>query len=138
MRLFFGVLVCIGSGAISVALADDPPSAPDTATSPTASASSPTQTPSAAPANAAKAVNTDAAVKADDSVGQERHFLSEGYKIEMRNGEKMYCRREEQMGSRLGGQKNCSTPQQLTANETQAKELVERNQRQMARGPVGN
>ena|ERR1700683_1354901 len=138
MRVFFGVLVCLGSGAISVAMAEDPPSAPDTATSPTASASSPTQTPSAAPANAAKAVSTDAPVKADDSAVQERHFLSEGYKIEMRNGEKMYCRREEQMGSRLGGQKNCSTPQQLTANEAQAKELVERNQRQMARGPVGN
>lgn len=68
----------------------------------------------------------------------EKHFLSEGYKAEMRGGQKMFCRREEQMGTHLGGQKVCSTVEQLTANEAQAKEMVQRYQRQQAMGPVAS
>jgi hypothetical protein len=66
----------------------------------------------------------------------EKHFLSEGYKLEMHNGEKMFCRREEQLGSRLGGQKVCSTAQQLQETERQAQASVDKNMMQQ-NNPAG-
>jgi len=65
----------------------------------------------------------------------EKHFLSEGYKIEMHNGEKYFCRREEQLGSRLGGSKQCSTAQQLTWTEDDARRAAEHGQRNQASTP---
>jgi hypothetical protein len=60
----------------------------------------------------------------------EKHFLSEGYKLEMHNGEKYFCRREEELGSHLGGQKACSTAEQLQATEREAKSAFIRGQMQ--------
>lgn len=132
MRLFFSLLACIGTGAISVAVAD-PPAAPDTTTATTASAQpSASAAPSTSP-SAAATVSKDA----ETANGQEKHFLSEGYKVEMHNGTKYYCRREERLGSRLGGHNGCSTAQQLAANEAQAREMVERRQR-LTQQPAGN
>jgi len=68
---------------------------------------------------------------------QEKHFLAEGYKVEMRHGEKYFCRREDVLGSRLGGQKNCSTAQQLAQNEAEAKRITENAQHQQTHGPSG-
>jgi opacity protein-like surface antigen len=140
MRFVIGALVCLGAGGMSAALADPvtPPAAP-AATSAPASSTEPKQ---AAPAPAAPAADAKAATPAADTKSTvlvqgkaeedalEKHFLSEGYKIEMHNGEKLFCRREDQLGSRLGGYKNCGTAQQLNFTEQAAKAAVQRGQSQ--------
>jgi hypothetical protein len=133
MRRIVGVLACIGLGGISVALANPPsPSAP-AAAQPTSSAPAPAAAQSAAPAAASAPAE---AAKPEVDL-QEKHFLSEGYKIEMHNGEKYFCRREEEMGTRLGSNKKmCATAQQLTVTEQQTKQGIERYQSYQT-GPSG-
>jgi hypothetical protein len=135
MRRIVGVMACIGLGAVAVALADDPPSSSaPAAAQPTSSATAATPAQSAAPA-ATTAAAAEAPKPAVDL--QEKHFLSEGYKIEMHNGEKYFCRREEEMGTRLGSNKKvCATAQQLALNEQQSKQGLERYQSYQT-GPSG-
>ncbi len=61
---------------------------------------------------------------------QEKHFLAEGYKMEMRNGEKVFCRREEELGSRLGAHKVCGTGLQLQNIERESQDSVNRSMMQ--------
>ena len=132
---FIGILACIGLGAVSVAGADapNPPAAPAAAltpaapATPTSTATAPAPTTSAAPVKAAAPAETLASSGDDE---RERHFLAEGYKLEMRNGEKVFCRREEVLGSRLGAQKVCSSALQLTETERQARDSVSRSMMQ--------
>jgi hypothetical protein len=136
MRLRAGLLTLIGISAVSSALADPPAPAPATAPAsaaagPAAAATSPTP---AAPVAAPTAAVITA--PADDDL-LDRHLRSEGYKVEMRNGQKMYCRKEDVLGSRLGAAKTCSTAEQLKINEAQAHDLIERTQRQQVSGPSG-
>ena len=153
MRFVVGVLACIGVGGISVALADPSTtaSAPSAPSAP-ASANPAAATPQAAPATPAPTTPAPAAQAASapaqdnkpavivqgtpevDTV--EKHFLAEGYKLEMRNGEKVFCRREEQLGSRLGGQKVCSTALQLRVTERQAQASVDKSMMQQ-NNPAG-
>ena len=128
MRLVACVLACVGAGGMALALAD-PPATP----APAASAASPSTQAAAsvaAPAAAAPAPTSTVNVEAEREQQQEKHFLAEGYKLEMHNGEKMFCRREEQMGTRLGAQKFCSTAQQLEVTEREAKAAVQRGNTQ--------
>ena len=127
MRSSIGTLAFIGFGAVSVAFAD--PSATETATTATAapaaqaSVTTPAQ-PAAASTPATPAAPKVAAPAASTSAAEEErehHFLSEGYRLEMRNGDKVFCRREEVLGSRLGAQKVCASALQLTETERQAK-----------------
>ncbi len=127
MRSSIGILAFIGFGAVAVAFAD--PSATETATTATATpaaqatATAPAQ-PAAPATSATPAAPKVAAPAASTSAAEEereRHFLSEGYRLEMRNGEKVFCRREEMLGSRLGAQKVCASALQLTETERQAK-----------------
>jgi hypothetical protein len=148
MRSVLALLACVAGGGLSVALAD-PPAAP-ASTSEAATPATPATpgNPAAAPAAATSAGGgvTPAApgaqpassvtITAEQAV-MEKHFLAEGYKVEMRNGQKYYCRREETLGTRLGSQKFCSTEEQLKATEAQAKALVGTSQRQQASGPSG-
>ena len=139
MRFAVGVLVCLNAAAASLALAD-PPATPPATTATAPAASSPTAplatTPAAAvapaPAAAQPASATQAATRATaaPTLDQyEKHFLAEGYKLEMHHGEKMFCRSEELLGSRLGGHKACSTLEQLKATETGTRESVSQWQR---------
>ena len=124
MRSSIGLLAFIGLGAVSVALADPPASQTATTATAAPSAQAAPNTPAAA---ATPSAPKTAAADSSTSSGQderERHFLSEGYRLEMRNGEKVFCRREEVLGSRLGAQKVCSSPQQLTETERQARAAV--------------
>jgi hypothetical protein len=93
---------------VSVAFAD-PPAAPEAtpaAAAPVAPATSaPTASPAAAPAKAAPAKETDAAL--------EKRLTNSGYKARMRNGTKVWCKREAELGSHLGGQEVCGTPEEL-------------------------
>jgi hypothetical protein len=43
----------------------------------------------------------------------EKNLRSAGYKPEMRNGAKLWCRKEPVLGSRLAEQKNCGTAEEL-------------------------
>ena len=135
MRLVSGVLACIGVGAISMALADPSADAPAAATPSSRPAASAPATP-AAPAAAAAATPAPAATTAAAATAPaaspdeqlERHFLSEGYKVQMRGGQKQYCRKEAQLGSRLGSEVNCSSLQQLKATEDQTQSALQHQQ----------
>ncbi len=134
MRVFNGVLACIGIGAVSVVLADpaEAPksSAPAEAQTSAPSAPSTAATP-AAPVSAATAP-TAATVTTTASSGQEqleRHFLSEGYKSEMHGSQKVFCRREDTIGTRLGASKNCGTVDQLKQQEDLAAQASHNVQR---------
>jgi hypothetical protein len=127
-----GILACISFGGISLAVAD--PAATLEAQATTSSLAPATASAPAAPTAATPAQTAAAPADADM---QEKHFLAEGYKVEMRHGEKYFCRREDVLGSRLGGQKNCSTAQQLAQNEAEAKRITENAQHQQTHGPSG-
>jgi hypothetical protein len=53
----------------------------------------------------------------------------------MRNGQKMFCRRDQELGSRLGGKTVCGTAKELTLIERQTRDEVYRAQTQQANGP---
>lgn len=139
MRLAVSLLTCITVSVLTPALADPPasakPAAPAAATpAAAAAAATPGSTPSASdPAAVKPSVDVEAA-KMEQA---EKHFLAEGYKIEMHSGEKYFCRREEQLGSRLGGEKHCSTAQQLLFTEEDSQRQARDAVRQQATGPSG-
>lgn len=138
MRLAVSLLTCITVSVLTPALADPPASAKPAAaaaTTPapaTAPAASPSSTPSASQPDAVKSSVDVEAAKMDQA---EKHFLAEGYKIEMHNGEKYFCRREEQLGSRLGGEKHCSTGQQLLYTEEDSQRQAREALHQQASTP---
>jgi curli biogenesis system outer membrane secretion channel CsgG len=128
MRLVVCALACVGAGGMSLALADPPanPAPPTTATAPTAA-----QPAASAAAPAAKAPTSTVDVDAQrEQDNLEKHFLAEGYKLEMHNGERLFCRKEEELGSRLGGHKSCGTAQQLQATERESQAAYQRGQTQ--------
>jgi RNase H-fold protein (predicted Holliday junction resolvase) len=134
MRFAGAVLACLGVGAVSGALGDPPASppatAPATATSATATATA--TAPVTAPQTAATA-STKPTLSPD-----EKALLAMGYKMRMRNGEKVFCRRVEILGSRLEGKLTCGTVQDLKASAEQARESVEESQRRGATRTPGS
>jgi hypothetical protein len=143
MRFVVGVLACMGVGGLALADPATPAPAP-TSTAPSASTSAASAAAPAATAPASPAAVTPpvtapasaAAAKTPEIDQVDKHFLSEGYKMEMRHGEKVFCRREDVLGSRLGAQKFCSTAQQLTATEREAKASVDKSMMQQ-NNPAG-
>jgi hypothetical protein len=115
MRITAVALISIGIGAATMVVADPQ------------DASTPAPPQSSAPAPAAEAPKSTVVVQGEQDV-LERHFQSEGYKEEMLNGEKVFCRREDRMGSRLGSRKVCSTAQQLQATEQEAQSAYQSGQ----------
>ena len=130
MRPVVGLLASLGVGAVGLALADPPSSAPATstpaATQTTASAAA-RSTPTSATSQTSTATTITAPPNSSSNSAdvQEKHFLAEGYTEEMHHGEKMFCRREDALGSRLGGKKYCSTAEQLTATELEAQRSMD-------------
>jgi len=107
-RPIAAVLALISACGVSVAFADPPAplEATPAAAAPAASATSAAAaTPAAAPAKAAPVKETDAAL--------EKRLTNSGYKARMRNGTKVWCKREAELGSHLGGQEVCGTPEEL-------------------------
>jgi hypothetical protein len=135
MRTVVAMLACLGVGAISLALADPSTTAPGTsAAPPSAATSAPT---AAAPATPAAAAPTAAAPAAPAANGapaldpKEQQLLAKGYKMQMRNGQRVFCRHEEELGSRVGGKTVCATPDQLIRAQLDAKDTMQQAQRQM-------
>jgi hypothetical protein len=117
--------------------ADDPPAAPTTAAP---SAVEPSSVPpaaekraDAAPEAGQKAApgNTSAVLKPGVTVvgskpeltPEEKQLIARGYKLEMRQGEKYFCRREQQIGSRFET-KICDTATSIEAHRAESQEAV--------------
>ena|ERR1700761_4707083 len=115
MRLVVGVLACVVASSISVAVADPPaanaPSPSDTTAM--TSSTAPPGTPAA-----------DATTGAD-----EKRLRSLGYKPEMHNGNKLWCKTESSLGTRLGDTKHCGTAESLAHVTNNSREMTEAAQR---------
>src|SRR6266702_2066108 len=129
MRAAAGFMTVLCIGALSQALAMEPPSAsapqatPESTTSPQAdrAAANPSaKPPSAAPAaTASSAADSDSGAQKvaltagdEDAALQLKRFRAEGYKPEIHNGEVLFCRKEVLVGSRFD-KKICNTADQL-------------------------
>ena len=146
MRYAITLLVAASIGAGSLAMAE-PPAATSEAAVP--AAPPPASAPAAAPAPAAPAASTTSAPPAaapgvttapsagataadpdEISEGAAKRLLADGYKPEMHHGKKVWCRREEETGSHLGGQKICASPADLKRAESANQDFMRDLQRQ--------
>ena len=132
-RSTFGALALVS--AVSLALANAPPADNPPATAAPAATvpvtAAPATTPTAAPTSAAglaQAAGT-APAAAGDAEAVEKRLRAQGYKVEMRHGEKYFCRVTDTLGSRVTPVKACSTAEQLAVKEREAKEYVQWAQR---------
>jgi hypothetical protein len=134
MRFLTWAVACTLSGALGVAQADEPAKAPPPSTVGTPASSDTTTAPSTAPAAASTpAVKSDAHDEMLD-----KHFRAEGYKLQMRNGEKWYCKPVIETGTRLASsQPVCVPGEQLLIKERQAQEDVEKAQQRQMGHPSG-
>ena len=130
MRIVVGMLAC--AGAMNLAVADDPPTAPASSAT-AAAASAPAASSSTATATAPAQATAEAAKAAVDRDVQ--HFTQEGFRPEMRHGQELYCRRETALGSRLTPLKTCGTIEELKAMERRTKNDVEQAQQRQSTGP---
>ena len=137
MRFLTWALACTLGGALGVALADEPSKTPPPSTASSDAASPPAAAAAAAPAAAPAAASTSAAKPDVNAEVIDRHFRSEGYKVEVRNGEKWYCKPIIETGTRLASsQPVCVPGQQLLMKERQQQEDLEKAQRIMGH-PTG-
>jgi hypothetical protein len=146
MRFAVGVLITVGAGAFALAVADPTGSPPASTAKPAAAApASAAQTPATAqsavapstaealPAAAASSPTslTPGATRPVESAEAllEKRLRAQGYKAYMRNGEKIFCRRETPLGSNLPTMQCTTTKEALTVAK-EARDNTERLQRQ--------
>jgi len=132
-RLLIAVLALLGTGVFSVAAAD-PPTTPAASPAPAATSSSLGQpaASTAATTEAAKpaaSATPDATAQAAAQSAEEKRLLAAGYKPEMRNGTKYWCRSEAELGSHLAGHKVCGTADQIKVASHESQDSVEQAQR---------
>ncbi len=153
MRSAAGFLVLLALGSGSLARAQAPAPAASAAPAVTASAAPATSAPAStgsatvattdapaaavAPADAAPTAGggkepakpASITVVADPMAltPEEKEFLSRGYKLEIRQETKFFCRREQELGSRFE-KKTCSTGDALRAQQASAEEALRRIQ----------
>jgi len=134
MRLIAGLLTCCCAFTVSQSFADEPPAQTSSAVQPaqTAPASAATPASSASSAQTASASKPAASADATDDATDKR-LRSQGYKPEVRNGTKIYCRKETEMGSRFPT-KVCGTPEQLSAANKDSQDAL--NKAQLGTTPV--
>jgi hypothetical protein len=60
---------------------------------------------------------------------QEHVLRTAGYKPRVRNGTTIWCRQENATGSRVEQQERCGTPEEIERSVQQAKDTVEKLQR---------
>jgi hypothetical protein len=139
MRLIIGLALCFCALQASQALADDQassaaqpaPASPPAASSAATPASSST---SAQPASAAKPAASTTAASSTAAASDEdtdKRLRSQGYKPETHNGNKVYCRKETELGSRFPS-KVCATPEQLANSNKDSQDALDKVQRQSA------
>jgi hypothetical protein len=116
MRFLIGALAVVAAGTVTLAVAD-PPAAPAAAAAPTAATDS-------AAANTASATSAASTPSADDKA-----LRAQGFKPKMRSGQKLYCREEPMLGSRVQVKETCGTPEQLKNRTDSARDATEQSQR---------
>ena len=156
MRPLVGVLACLGIGAMTVSLADPqaPAQAPPAAatvpaaetalaaeTAPAATSTAPASTSAAAASSASASAATHSRASAANPVNptpnaEEKRLIAMGYRPEMRNGEKIFCRVETELGSRFTT-KHCARADELKAMTRDAQDTMEKVQRTQV-PPMGN
>jgi hypothetical protein len=135
------MLTILAAGSASLAFADPPtPEAPaqtpsnadeksrDDTTQPSSAPAAAT-TPAATTADSAQVIKPKAS-SSDDSK-REALLVDQGYKPAMRNGEKVFCKREIPMGSRLPTALHCLTVAEAELIAQEGRETTERIQRNM-------
>jgi hypothetical protein len=132
MRYLACLLVSLGVGVLSQALADEPPQPAPVQSTP-ASSASPAAVSTPPAASAAKTESP----KQVDVEAQTKRLRGLGYRPETRNGRLFYCRKETPVGSRFEN-KICGTADELDKAAQNSKELVETIQRQNSMTPRGN
>jgi hypothetical protein len=161
LKLALAVLICLGAGPMARADTPPPPPAavpgptstaaaatPDAAASPSEKAPAPPQgapaSSSAAPSTAstagespkpaAAAESPKPAAAADPRVKQ---LLAQGYRPQMQNGQTLYCRTQEVIGSRLASKRVCGTVDELQSREQNYKDAAQSAQQHQL-NPLGN
>jgi hypothetical protein len=136
MRVVVVLLIVLCAGALSQARAAEPqsPSAPESAPTPAEaqSATAPggehsTTTP-AAPATPAASTTPAVTAVAPDAgkaavTRAERELTSRGYQLEIRHGQRYFCRREPQLGSHFDI-KSCNTAESIQSHRDSSVETV--------------
>jgi hypothetical protein len=128
MRLCLYIcLIC----ATLPAVAGDPPAQQAESAQATSSAqpSSTTQTPSK-PASTTKPASSTAPAHSSNSqdlTEDEKRLISRGYRLEVKNGQKTFCRREVVLGSHFE-KKVCGTAEQLAESQQTSREVIENTQ----------
>ncbi|MBV8877504.1 MAG: hypothetical protein JO158_07310 [Gammaproteobacteria bacterium] len=140
MRFDILALAVLGLGSLAPAVAADAPptTQPERAAAPAAAAdasaapatSTATKDP-ATPSAASPAASPPAATQAaaPELSPAESHLIDLGYKPQMRNGQKIYCRREAPMGSRISSGQHCGTVAELATTTQEGRQGLERTQR---------
>jgi hypothetical protein len=122
MRTAAGLLTVLYTGVLSQVLAAEPqppspaPVAPVEQQSVAAPAAEKSATTPAKPAPTA--IDTKPELTPED-----KELISRGYKLEMRHGEKYFCRRESQMDSRFQI-KSCNTAESIEAQRLSSQEAL--------------
>jgi hypothetical protein len=105
VKLLFGACLGLIIGGAGVALAEDPPPA-----------AAPSSTPVPAAPTAASATSSSASptvVVTGKRNADERRLIMAGWKEEMHDGEKVFCRDEDKVGSRLTKNHVCGSFEQI-------------------------
>ena len=150
MRMITGLLVAVSIGAISSALAMEPPPsttppASQSATESAAQSAAPVSTQAqAASTTAAKAdTKTDSSDQAtkvvltagdSEAAAELKRLKAAGYRPEIHGSEVWFCRKEVIMGSRLE-KKICNTADQLMRQEADARQMTDHLQRRISGDP---
>jgi len=136
MRATAGLFVILGIGLVSPVLGEEPaPSATSgVSTTPVAAVQpAPAEAATSAPAPTPPAATPKQSIPPVTVTSQtpltpaEKEFVSRGYRPEIRNGQRYFCRRETQIGSRFEI-KNCNTIEALQAEQASAEEALRRIQ----------
>jgi len=131
MRHLKLLLVSLCVGAISQALAADPPppSPPVASATPVESATPVSSAPPAASTAAASAAKPEDATTAARLEAQTKRLKASGYKPEVHNGVTLFCRNEQKIGSRFET-KTCSNGDEIERVAQDAKDNMQKGQRQ--------
>ena len=134
LRQIVTVLAWIGLGTVPLSLADPP--APNTTAPAASSTSSSTQPPTSAETKEMSPTASPAAVPVgppaappSDTDPREKLLLRMGFKPRMQNGQKLFCKREQQLGSRVEGTMLCGTVDHWVNQFQLSREAVDQNQR---------
>jgi len=142
-RSALAMLALMGACGISATVADSPPSpaATPAAADATSAAAPAASQPAATPATQNAAATATASAKPADTAkatesAQEKALLDAGYKPEMQHGQKVWCRREANTGSRVSGKWVCGAADQIAVVGSQTRQDISDSQKKLNTYPT--